>query len=54
MGMVLWGVRTSSVLMETILNGDCTVTINGEDVSLISVSEITTIMAGKSDFECTS
>ena len=50
-GTVVSGVRTSSVLAEKISPGDRIVAIDGEDVSLMTVSEITTIMARKSDFE---
>ena len=50
-GTVVSGVRTSSVLAETISPGDRIVAIDGEDVSLMTVSEITTIMARKSEFE---
>lgn len=50
-GTVVSGVRTSSVLSEKISPGDRIVAIDGEDVSRMTVSEITTIMARKSDFE---
>jgi hypothetical protein len=50
-GTVVSGVRTSSVLAEKISPGDRIVAIDGEDVSLMTVSEITTIMARKADFE---
>ena len=50
-GTVVSGVRTSSVLAEKISPGDRIIAIDGEDVSLMTVSEITTIMARKSDFE---
>jgi hypothetical protein len=50
-GTVVSGVRTSSVLAEKISPGDRIVAIDGEDVSRMTVSEITTIMARKSDFE---
>ena len=52
-GTVVSGVRTSSVLAEKISPGDRIIAIDGEDVSLMTVSEITTIMARKSDFERT-
>lgn len=52
-GTVVSGVRSSSVLAEKISPGDRIVAIDGEDVSLMTVSEITTIMARKSDFERT-
>mmetsp|Transcript_29433 Transcript_29433/g.80851 ORF Transcript_29433/g.80851 Transcript_29433/m.80851 type:complete len:790 (-) Transcript_29433:1402-3771(-) len=52
-GTVVSGVRTSSVLAEKINPGDRIVAIDGEDVSLMTVSEITTIMARKADFERT-
>lgn len=45
------GVRTSSVLAESISPGDRIIAIDGEDVSRMTVSEITTIMARKADFE---
>lgn len=50
-GTVVSGVRTSSVLADKIAPGDRIVAIDGEDVSLMTVSEITTIMARKSDYE---
>lgn len=52
-GTVVSGVRTSSVLAEKISPGDRIVAIDGEDVSRMTVSEITTIMARKSEFERT-
>lgn len=52
-GTVVSGVRTSSVLAEKISPGDRITAIDGEDVSRMTVSEITTIMARKSDFERT-
>jgi len=52
-GTVVSGVRTSSVMSEKISPGDRIVAIDGEDVSLMTVSEITTIMARKSEFERT-
>jgi hypothetical protein len=50
-GTVVSGVRTSSVLAEKVSPGDRIVAIDGEDVSRMTVSEITTIMARKSDFD---
>ena len=52
-GTVVSGVRTSSVLAEKISPGDRIIAIDSEDVSLMTVSEITTIMARKSEFERT-
>lgn len=52
-GTVVSGVRTTSVLFDKILPGDRIVAIDGEDVSRMSVSEITVIMSRKSDFERT-
>ena len=52
-GTVVSGVRTSSVMAEQISPGDRIVAIDGEDVSLMTVSEITTIMTRKADFERT-
>ena len=50
-GTVVSGVRTSSVLAEKVSPGDRIVAIDGEDVSRMTVSEITTIMARKSEFD---
>ena len=50
-GTVVSGVRTSSVLAENVSPGDRIIAIDGEDVSRMTVSEITTIMARKSEFE---
>jgi hypothetical protein len=50
-GTVVSGVRTSSVLAEKISPGDRIIAIDGEDVSLMTVSEITMTMARKNDFE---
>lgn len=50
-GTVVSGVRTTSVLAGKISPGDRIVAIDGEDVSRITVSEITTIMARKSEFD---
>jgi hypothetical protein len=52
-GTVVSGVRTSSVLAEKVSPGDRIIAIDGEDVSRMTVSEITTIMARKSEFERT-
>ena len=52
-GTVVSGVRTSSILAEKISPGDRIIAIDGEDVSRMTVSEITTIMARKADFERT-
>lgn len=52
-GTVVSGVRTSSVLVEKITPGDRIVAIDGEDVSRMTVSEITTIMSRKADYERT-
>jgi len=50
-GTVISGVRSSSVLADQIFPGDRIVAIDGEDVSRMTVSEITTIMARKNEFE---
>ncbi len=50
-GTVVSGVRTTSVLANRISPGDRIVSIDGEDVSRMTVPEITAIMARKSDFE---
>jgi C-terminal processing protease CtpA/Prc len=52
-GTVVSGVRSNSPLVDRISAGDRIVAIDGEDVSLMTVSEITTIMARKADFERT-
>jgi PDZ domain len=52
-GTVVSGVRSNSALSDRISPGDRIVAIDGEDVSLMTVSEITTIMARKADFERT-
>ena len=52
-GTVVSGVRTTSPLADKITPGDRIVAIDGEDVSLMTVSEITTIMARKGDFDRT-
>merc|ERR1712150_158213 len=50
-GTIVSGVRNSSPLFERIFPGDRIVGIDGEDVSRMTVSEITTIMARKGEFE---
>lgn len=50
-GTVVSGVRTSSVLVDRISPGDRIVAIDGEDVSRMTVSEITTIMSRKAEYE---
>lgn len=50
-GTVVSGVRTTSVLADKISPGDRIILIDGEDVSRMSVPEITSIMARKNDFE---
>ena len=50
-GTVVSGVRTTSVLVGKISPGDRIVAIDGEDVHKMTVSEITTIMARKSEFD---
>ena len=50
-GTVVSGVRTTSVLANRITPGDRIIAIDGEDVSTMTVSEITSIMARKNDFE---
>ncbi len=52
-GTVVSGVRTSSVLADKISPGDRIVAIDGEDVSRMTVSEITTIMSRKADYDRT-
>ena len=52
-GTVVSGVRTTSPLADKITPGDRIVAIDGEDVTLMTVSEITTIMARKGDFDRT-
>jgi hypothetical protein len=52
-GTVVSGVRTTSVLADKVSPGDRVIAIDGEDVSRMTVSEITTIMARKSEFERT-
>ena len=52
-GTVVSGVRANSALADRITPGDRIVAIDGEDVSLMTVSEITTIMSRKADFERT-
>ena len=50
-GTVVSGVRTSSVLVDRISPGDRIAAIDGEDVSRMTVSEITTIMSRKAEYE---
>lgn len=50
-GTVVSGVRETSVLFDKISQGDRIVAIDGEDVSRMTVSEITTIMSRKSEYE---
>jgi hypothetical protein len=50
-GTVVSGVRTSSVLVDRISPGDRIVAIDGEDVSRMTVSEITAIMSRKAEYE---
>ena len=50
-GTVVSGVRTTSVLASKVSPGDRIIAIDGEDVSRMTVPEITAIMARKSDFE---
>eukprot|EP00536_Pseudo-nitzschia_multiseries_P019573 jgi/Psemu1/61585/gm1.61585_g len=50
-GTVVSGVRTSSVLVDQISPSDRIVAIDGEDVSRMTVSEITTLMSRKSEYE---
>lgn len=52
-GTVVSGVRTTSVLAHQISPGDRIIAIDGEDVSRMNVTEITSIMARKSDYERT-
>eukprot|EP00934_Nitzschia_sp_Nitz4_P004536 Nitzschia sp. Nitz4//scaffold15_size197535//39930//45803//NITZ4_001562-RA/size197535-processed-gene-0.9-mRNA-1//1//CDS//3329537667//4526//frame0 len=52
-GTVVSGVRSSSVLVEKISPGDRIIAIDGEDVSRMTVSEITTIMSRKADYDRT-
>lgn len=52
-GTVVSGVRTTSVLAHKISPGDRIIAIDGEDVSRMNVTEITSIMARKSDYERT-
>ena len=50
-GTVVSGVRNTSVLFDQITPGDRIVAIDGEDVSRMSVTEITSIMARKADYD---
>ena len=49
-GTVVSGVRTTSVLADKISPGDRIIAIDGEDVSRMTVTEITAIMDRKSDY----
>mmetsp|Transcript_11656 Transcript_11656/g.16520 ORF Transcript_11656/g.16520 Transcript_11656/m.16520 type:complete len:893 (+) Transcript_11656:605-3283(+) len=50
-GTVISGVRTTSVLLNKVHPGDRIIAIDGEDVSRMTMSEITIIMARKNEFE---
>ena len=50
-GTVVSGVRTTSTLADKVSPGDRIISIDGEDVSRMTVTEITAIMARKSDYE---
>lgn len=50
-GTVVSGVRTSSVLVDKVSPGDRIIGIDGEDVSRMTVSEITVIMSRKADYD---
>jgi hypothetical protein len=50
-GTVVSGVRTSSSLVDKVSPGDRIIGIDGEDVSRMTVSEITVIMSRKADYE---
>jgi hypothetical protein len=50
-GTVVSGVRPTSALVEKISTGDRIIAVDGEDVSHMNVSELTTIMTRKSDFD---
>ena len=50
-GTVVSGVRTSSALVDKVFPGDRIIAIDGEDVSRMKVSEITSIMARKAEYE---
>lgn len=52
-GTVVSGVRSSSALCDKVFPGDRIIMIDGEDVSRMTVSEITTVMARKTEFERT-
>jgi hypothetical protein len=52
-GTVVSGVRTSSALVDKVSPGDRIVGIDGEDVSRMTVSEITVIMSRKANYERT-
>jgi len=50
-GTVVSGVRSSSALVNKISPGDRIIAIDGEDVSKMSVKEITIIMSRKAEYE---
>lgn len=50
-GTVVSGVRTTSALADRVSPGDRIIEIDGEDVSRMTVSEITAIMTRKHDYE---
>eukprot|EP00980_Cylindrotheca_fusiformis_P011809 scaffold2816_cov121-Cylindrotheca_fusiformis.AAC.25 len=50
-GTVVSGVRNSSALVDKISPGDRIIGIDGEDVSRMTVSEITVIMSRKADYD---
>lgn len=50
-GTVVSGVRTTSVLVSKVSPGDRIIAIDGEDVSRMTVTEITSIMSRKGDYD---
>ena len=50
-GTVVSGVRTTSALADKIFPGDRIIAIDGEDVSRMAVTEITSIMSRKGDYD---
>jgi len=50
-GTIVSGVRPTSTLVDLISTGDRIIAVDGEDVSHMNVSELTTIMTRKSDFD---
>jgi len=50
-GTVVSGVRTTSILADKVSPGDRIIAIDGEDVSRMTVTEITSIMSRKSDYD---